>query len=351
MSLIGTAIRPVYTSRLRGAVDCILNAQTSKGAIPWFETGAWDAWNHAECVMALSVAGEDAAATKGLDYLAQTQHPSGGWLCGYGNALPMDGPVKVARSDGPQCLDTNFSAYCATALWHRYWLTGERATLVRYWPMVQSAVGFVLSCQSRWGEMAWCQEAVGTSVDDAVLAGNASIFKSLGHALLIAERLGESQDDWGLARERLRQAILTHPERFDRAGQNRSGFAMDWYYPVLAGVLPAAAAEARLEARWAEFFEPGRGCRCVVSAPWVTVAESAELALALVGLGMKAQAAALLAWQDRYRDTDGAYWMGWQFDEDVAWPMEKPTWTQAAVILADDALTGRTPASHVLSGR
>mgnify|MGYP002144909829 CR=1 FL=1 len=39
---------------------------------------------------------------------------------------------------------------------------------------------------------------------------------------------------------------------------------------------------------------------------------------------------ALISWQDRCRDADGVYWMGWQFEEHIVWPAEKPTWTQAA---------------------
>ena len=41
--------------------------------------------------------------------------------------------------------------------------------------------------------------------------------------------------------------------------------------------------------------------------------------------------------------------MGWQFEEAIFWPQEKPSWTQAAVILATDALNTVTPASGVLT--
>ena len=45
------------------------------------------------------------------------------------------------------------------------------------------------------------------------------------------------------------------------------------------------------------------------------------------------------------RDSDGAWWTGYQFAEQVLWPKEKPTWTAGAVLLAVDALTHHTAAS------
>nr|QQZ49016.1 hypothetical protein JKL49_17515 [Phenylobacterium glaciei] len=73
----------------------------------------------------------------------------------------------------------------------------------------------------------------------------------------------------------------------------------------------------------------------------MTVAESCELAMALLGLGAQAAAGALLDSQLNHRDGDGAFWMGWQFEEAIVWPRERPTWTQAAAILAFDARLGR----------
>ena len=71
--------------------------------------------------------------------------------------------------------------------------------------------------------------------------------------------------------------------------------------------------------------------------------------MALIGLGARAPAAALLAAQLDYRDTNGAFWMGWQFDEQIVWPRERPTWTQGAAILAFDARDAVTAAHDVLT--
>lgn len=336
---------------LRGAKEHILTTQGADGAIPWFDGGPWDAWNHAECLMALDAMGEDDAAARGFDYLARAQETGGGWLCGYGNALPMQDRLRIARVAAPQVRDTNFASYPATALWRRYLQHGDRTFVERYWPMIRDATRFVLGLQHPDGDIAWCEEAFGTTADDAVLAGCASIHRSLEHAIALATLVGDPQPGWASARTRLGDAIRSRPERFDRAGQDRSGFAMDWYYPVLNDVLPAPDSLARLGFGRARFIEEGRGCRCVATQPWVTVAESAELALTLIGLGLHPQAATLLRWQEAHRDADGAYWMGWQYAEDIPWPLEKPTWTQAAMILAHDALSGATGASHVLCAR
>ena len=106
---------------------------------------------------------------------------------------------------------------------------------------------------------------------------------------------------------------------------------------------------ARLETKVAPFVRPGLGCLCVIDQPWVTTAESCELAMAMLRLGRRASAATLLDWQNAQRDADGAYWMGWQFEEAIFWPQEKPSWTQAAVILAADAVHAVTSASGVLT--
>jgi hypothetical protein len=335
---------------LGGAARAILETQTRDGAIPWFEDGPWDAWNHGECLMALGVMGEREAAAKGFAFLAEAQEPSGAWLCGYGNALPMDGRDRIARVAAPEVRDTNFAAYPATALWHHARLAGSLEGVRPWWPTARAGLAFAIACQHDEGDISWCGEAHGGPDDDAVLAGCASIHASLGHGLALAALLGDPQPAWRAARRRLGAAIAARPERFDRQGADRSGFAMDWYYPVLAGALGAADGAGRIDRGWPRFVEPGRGCRCVAGEPWATVAESAELAIALVRLGRRREAADLLDWQDAHRDADGAWWMGWQFAEAIPWPLEKPAWTQAAMILARDALHDISPAAGVLCG-
>ena len=72
----------------------------------------------------------------------------------------------------------------------------------------------------------------------------------------------------------------------------------------------------------------------------MTVAETAELIMALKAHGRHAQAEDMLGWLAQFRDENGAYWMGMQVEEKVFWPVERPAWTSGAVILAHE-LQGR----------
>ena len=92
---------------------------------------------------------------------------------------------------------------------------------------------------------------------------------------------------------------------------------------------------------------PGLGIRCVDTNPWVTGAETCELAMALDTIGDHRRALTLLKDMQHLRESDGRYWTGWVYDEggdhegeprDVHWPVEHTTYTAAAVILAVDAL-------------
>jgi hypothetical protein len=335
-------------TRIAAPIARILEVQRSDGLIPWFEQGPWDSWNHAECVMALGVAGEHEAARAGLDALANAQRADGGFLSEYGNALPMADHVTIARVPAAQVLDTNFTAYVATALEHYRLLYGTREARA-WWPMAIRAIDHVLDHQHEHGDISWCAEAHGTGIDDALLAGNASIHASLGHALDLARAFRDPQPRWQEAYARLGEAIRTRPGRFGRSQQERGYHAMDWYYPVLAGVLDGEAGRARLRAEWHRFVEPELGCRCVAHEPWVTVAESCELVMAALRCGMDDEAARLLELIEGRRDESGAFWMGWQFVEAIDWPAEKPSWTQAAYVLALDMFEGMTPASGIFS--
>ncbi len=327
----------------------ILDVQTKEGAIPWLEGGALDPWNHTEAAMALGIAGHVQAAAAAYDFLFRTQLADGSWWGDYGNALPMEDYVHLSRGAAPRGRDSNFTAYIATGLWHHYLITRERTFLARFWPVLTKAMDFVLSLQSPAGDIAWCVGEDGRPADDALIAGCCSIFHSLDCALAIAGTLGHAREDWARARERLGHALRKRPDRFNRLLGRELRFSMDWYYPVLTGVLTGRAAQRRIEAHWQRFVVEGLGCRCVCDQPWVTVAESCELALALIRIGEAARAQALLDWQMQWRDGDGAFWMGYQYEERIIWPQERPAWTSAAVLLAADALGQKTDAASLFT--
>lgn len=322
---------------LRPTVDFILRVQTATGEIPWFEGGHSDPWDHTEAAMGLATAGETDAAMQAYRWLASKQLPDGSWWRAYRNDMP----------DNPDRRETNYVAYIATGIWHQYLVTQDMAVLQEFFPVIERAVDFVLGLQSAHGEIEWAVDNADVPMGDALLTGCSSIYKSLECAGHIAATLNVDRSHWLSARDRLGHALRHRPERFDRTWAPKSRYAMDWFYPILTGVITDKAAVDRLNKRWHEFVEPGLGCRCETQEPWVTVAESCELVLALLAAGDRARAQQVFSWLHQWRDTDGAFWTGFQFVEDVLWPDEKPTWTAGAILLAADALTGHTAASDL----
>ena len=213
--------------------------------------------------------------------------------------------------------------------------------------MVTRAIDFVLRYQGPDGEIDWAVDQNDRALGDALVTGCSSIYKSLECAILIAEQLDYPDAIWRAARTRLGEALRYRPERFDRTWESKARYAMDWFYPILAGWVVGVEASKRLAQRWEEFIEPGLGCRCENHQPWVTVAESCELTLALLAAGDRDRAIELFGWLTQWRDTDGGWWTGYQFAERVLWPLEKPTWTAGAVLLAADALTAHSGASEL----
>ncbi len=124
---------------------------------------------------------------------------------------------------------------------------------------------------------------------------------------------------------------------------------MDWFYPILTGVIEGPGAHRHLDARWDVFVEPGLGCRCVADQPWVTIAETCELTMACVAAGCRRRGRSLFDAVRRYQAEDGSWWTGYAFADDVMWPDERPTWTAGSVLLAADALEGITAASDLFA--
>lgn len=125
---------------------------------------------------------------------------------------------------------------------------------------------------------------------------------------------------------------------------------MEWYYPVLGGSLRGPSAQARIDERWEDFVVPGLGVRCVDDRPWVTGAETCEFVMALDAIGDRARAHEQFAAMHHLREEDGSYWTGLVYSDGKRWPVERTTWTAAAVILAADALSSSTPGAGIFRG-
>jgi hypothetical protein len=245
--------------------------------------------------------------------------------------------------------ETNFVAYVATGIWHHFLIAKDPSFLLNHWRMVQKAIDFVLRYQSAHGDIDWAVDEQDCGLGDALLTANSSIAKSLECAINIAVTLGENCNHWRLARAKLVECIQHKPERFDRTWESKARYSMDWFYPVLTGVIAGDEARRRIDSRWHEFVEHELGCRCVSDEPWVTIAESCELTMALLAIGDHARAVNVYSWLHQFLDADGGYWMGYQFHDKVVWPEEKTTWTSGAILLAADALTGHTPAATLFT--
>ncbi len=324
---------------LRATARYIRQVQQPDGAIPWFPGGILDPWDHVEAAMGLSVAGYLDEAASAYAWLTERQRTDGAWLAAYrGDAV----------ADGTRA-ESNFVAYFATGIWHHYLISKDRRFLADMWPSARAAMEFVLSLQAPSGEIYWALDTRTGINRDALVTGCSSIYKSLECTIRIARELGEDDARWRTARQRLGMAVRQRPDRFDRTWSSKARYSMDWFYPVMTGVLQGDAARRRLDQRWRAFVEPGLGCRCVADRPWVTIAETCELTMACIAAGYTQRARTLLQDIRRYQAEDGSWWTGHAFDDDVLWPDERPTWTAAAVLLATDALQRDTPAAGLFT--
>jgi hypothetical protein len=311
----------------------IAAVQQRDGAIGWPD-GHVDAWNHVECVMALSACGLHSAARRGYDWLRAAQRPDGSWP-----------KVSADGSALDDATESNHAAYPAVGVLHELQVSHDDAFAERMWPVVRKGIEFALGLQQPRGEIIWQRRGDGTPGAYALLTGSSSMHHALRCAIALAEYVGEPQPDWELAAGQLGHAVACHPEAF----ADKSTFSMDWYYPVLGGPLRGAAAAERLAAGWDTFVVPGLGIRCVSDQPWVTGAETCELALALDVIGDHSRALDLFDQVQHLRDPSGSYWTGWQFANRMHFPNEQSSWTAAAVILAADTLSGATGGSGIFA--
>ena len=324
----------------RPTVEFLVNSQLPDGSIPWFEGSYADPWDHVEAAMGLSIGGEYDAAERAYFWLRDTQLEDGSWWAAY----------KNGEVDNHERRETNFVAYIATGVWHHYLISGNLDFVKAIWPTVKNAIEFVLRLQTEHGDIHWAVDTEGKAKEDALITGCSSIYKSLECAYNLSVVLGQPRQDWLAARELLGNALRFHEkERFDRTWESKARYSMDWFYPVLTGALPANEGKKRLEQRWNEFVEDDLGCRCVSDEPWVTIAESCELTMALLAAGERTKAMTVYSWLHQWRLEDGSYWTGYQMVEDLLWPDEKPTWTAGAILLAADALTEYTPAAYLFN--
>jgi hypothetical protein len=299
--------------------------QRADGYLPWDQGGHADTWNMIEAAMGVDCVGSHATARSAYHWLASSQLPDGSWYAAY-----RHGAAEELSHDA------NFCAYIATGLWHNYLFTRDVPFLDEMWPALRRAIDFVLDMQLPTGEIMWARDQHGAPWPAALMTSSSCIALSLRCAIAIAELLDRDRPDWELSLTQLDTAVRSEQGTF----LDKRRYSMDWYYPVLGGVLRGDAARDRITSRWGDFVIEGRGVRCVIERPWVTTGETCELVIACAIAGMRDEAEALFGWIQHLADDDGGYWTGATVPDGTVWPVEKTTWNGGAVLLAADCLQG-----------
>jgi hypothetical protein len=332
-----STVKPIQRVDVAAVAALIRDTQLESGEIPWHTGGKTDPWDHVEAAMGLGVAGHIQEARRAFAWLKACQLEDGSWYAAYRDGRPED-----------RTRDANQSAYIAVGVYHHYLLTEDLGFLEACWPTVARAMDFALGLQAAGGEIQWAISPEGRVDPMALLTGSSSVLMSVRCALATAEQLGIRRRDWQAAAARLAYAIRCERHRFN---VTKSRFSMDWFYPVLCGALTGADARRRIEKYWGKFVVKGQGVKCVADEPWITIAETSELCLALTAMDNGSAAGAVFSWIADKRFEDGTYWCGHTVPDMTVWPEEKITWTNAVVLLAADALFDLTPAGRIFNHR
>ena len=317
--------------------NLIANTQTSHGEIPWSCGDKTDPWDHVEAAMGLTIGGYLSQARNAFLWLSENQLADGSWYSAYREGVPDD----TTR-------ETNMSSYIAVGLFHYYLVTGDTEFIRHMWGAMSSGIDFSLSLQTTNGEIYWAISPEGNIDKMALLTGCSSIFMSLKCALAIASRLGYSKPEWKEAYVQLGHAIKYKSHLFN---MTKSRFSMDWFYPILSGVLTGTDAQQRIETYWKKYVIRGQGVRCVSDEPWVTLAETSELSLALSAMGNFNLSKIVFSWISDRKFEDGSYWCGFTYLDIITWPEDKITWSNAVVLMAADAIFDLSPGGGIFNHR
>tara|TARA_B100000579_G_scaffold102489_2_gene81571 strand:+ start:942 stop:1949 length:1008 start_codon:yes stop_codon:yes gene_type:complete len=323
----------------RSSIDYILSVQNKDGSIPWEIDEKLDPWDHIEAAMGLSIAKRKEESERAFLWLKEQQLKDGSWYSEYRNSIPTT-----------KRRETNFTAYIATGLWHYYLIFEDKEFLEKMIPTLSKSLSFILSMQTEDGDIYWAAEEGKEILDDSLITGSSSIFKSLECASAIYKTFKLPDQNIRSSMEKLKYSLNNNLERYDRNWDSKSRYSMDWYYPIMCGVYDKEKSVKLIESKWSDFIVEGKGCKCVKEEPWVTVAESSELVVALEKIGLSNKAKTLLDSLHQWRDQDdNLYWTGYVYTDKKFWPVEKPTWTAGAILLAADAVYKFTPGSELFS--
>jgi len=315
----------------------IKSIQYKSGAIPSNEDGTHDPWDHIESIMGLNIYKDIEASKSAFNWLTHHQNSDGSWYAKYykTDAIEKNKP-------------THFSPYIAVAALHFFRIFKDINFLQSIWSSIELAVNFSVELQQDNGTIPWSINNNSQIENDYLLTGCSSILKSIECGIALSKILNETEniEKWKKAHLLLSNAIQDPDGKFDLI-KDRKRFSMDWYYPILSGCLKQDEKSHYINKIFKDFYLDGIGIKCVIEEPWVTVAETSEFILALMCAGYDDEAKRLLFDVLNISDEDGIPFMGWQYEQNIFWPEEKPSWTAAALMLSADCVFDYSDASDL----
>ena len=315
----------------------IKSIQYKSGAIPSNEDGTHDPWDHIESIMGLNIYKDIEASKSAFNWLTHHQNSDGSWYAKYykTDAIEKNKP-------------THFSPYIAVAALHFFRIFKDVNFLQSIWSSIELAVNFSVELQQDNGTIPWSIDNNSRIENDYLLTGCSSILKSIECGIALSKILNETEniEKWKKAHLLLSNAIQEPDGKFDLI-KDRKRFSMDWYYPILSGCLKQDEKSHYINKIFKDFYLDGIGIKCVIEEPWVTVAETSEFILALMCAGYDDEAKRLLLDVLNISDEEGIPFMGWQYEQNIFWPEEKPSWTAAALMLSADCVFDYSDASDL----
>lgn len=315
----------------------IKSIQYKSGAIPSNEDGTHDPWDHIESIMGLNIYKDIEASKSAFNWLTHHQNSDGSWYAKYykTDAIEKNKP-------------THFSPYIAVAALHFFRIFKDINFLQSIWSSIELAVNFSVELQQDNGTIPWSINNNSQIENDYLLTGCSSILKSIECSIALSKILNKTEniEKWKKAHLLLSNAIQDPDGKFDLI-KDRKRFSMDWYYPILSGCLKQDEKSHYINKIFKDFYLDGIGIKCVIEEPWVTVAETSEFILALMCAGYDDEAKRLLFDVLNISDEEGIPFMGWQYEQNIFWPEEKPSWTAAALMLSADCVFDYSDASDL----
>jgi hypothetical protein len=335
MAMIGPKLDASEIMNIDSVVQLIVSLQRKSGDIPWHTGGKTDPWDLIESIMGLNIGRKFDHAYRAFEWLKQKQNKDGSWFSSYMDGEPLD-----------RTRESHMAAYISVGLFHTWLMNKDTEFVKSMWEVVEQGIEYALSLQTERGEIYWAKSPEGKVDPMSLMAGSSSIYLSLKCAIVLAGIVGTPKPHWQTAFKKLGRSLNEHRHQYNAT---KSRFSMYWFYPVLCGALQGSQANDRINSRWKKYVIEGQGARCVSDQPWVTIAETSELILALYAMGQVDKARILFSWiQDKVYE-DGTFWCGYTHPDMVIWPEEKISWTNAVVLMAADALYNLTPAATLFS--